>query len=516
MKKNIEEIINETAINKLKRSTPKKDNDKQCNELKRNILNMSIDLLKEKKINKTAYNKMIDLSIGKARVNALEDAYNALLKIKDSEVKVHAKDFKKLKSEEKEKRSPDKFIMMIKNKAKKLHRYHLTVKINRKITYTNKKTGKINKYKEEDHNKKIVGHDNLIDSRVVEASSLDEAKRIYSDLIMSEQTFEEYSSNALVDVENIEFLGGKPVEESQITSSDPRNMPLRQSGYIEYNFTQQETKYLMHENTCVIDNLVGLYGKELHIDKDDIIKLNKDFHGYVDEDNEPEYIESDLGDLMLNPKYSTTKKIKDLEAKLKHNEEEYIKTLHPYHIEMINDFQTEVENYESIDIFCKEYNITIDDYNNYKNNATPIYEEHVYYKTFYGMEIKFSDDATPEYKKMIYEKHGVEPKQEKYISVKQINKVKQYAKIKDLKTGVKSIKDYDMINEDSSLYNNVYYEDEIKRIQEQIKEYERTDDVPTLKPKYNINNAFTPAFIEYFCKKYGISHYAFDIDKTCF
>ena len=53
-------------------------------------------------------------------------------------------------------------------------------------------------------------------------------------------------------------------------------------------------------------------------------------------------------------------------------------------------------------------------------------------------------------------------------------------------------------------------------IQEQIKEYERTDDVPTSKPKYDINNAFTPAFIEYFCKKYGISHYAFDIDKTCF
>ena len=156
MKKNIEEIINETAINKLKRSTPKKDNDKQRNELKRNILNMSIDLLKEKKINKTAYNKMIDLSIGKARVNALEDAYNALLKIKDSEVKVHAKDFKKLKSEEKEKRAPDKFMMMIKNKEKKLHRYHLTVQIRRKITYTNKKTGKINKYKEEDHNKKLL------------------------------------------------------------------------------------------------------------------------------------------------------------------------------------------------------------------------------------------------------------------------------------------------------------------------------------------------------------------------
>ena len=93
----------------------------------------------EEIINETAINKMIDLSIGKARVNALEDAYNALLKIKDSEVKVHAKDFKKLKSEEKEKRAPDKFMMMIKNKEKKLHRYHSTVKINRKITYTRRR-----------------------------------------------------------------------------------------------------------------------------------------------------------------------------------------------------------------------------------------------------------------------------------------------------------------------------------------------------------------------------------------
>ncbi len=36
------------------------------------------------------------------------------------------------------------------------------------------------------------------------------------------------------------------------------------------------------------------------------------------------------------------------------------------------------------------------------------------------------------------------------------------------------------------------------------------------KPKYNIDNAFTPAFIEYFCKEYSISHYAFDINKLVF
>ena len=33
---------------------------------------------------------------------------------------------------------------------------------------------------------------------------------------------------------------------------------------------------------------------------------------------------------------------------------------------------------------------------------------------------------------------------------------------------------------------------------------------------YNIVDSFTPAFIEYFCKMFGISHYAFDINKPCF
>ena len=62
-------------------------------------------------------------------------------------------------------------------------------------------------------------------------------------------------------------------------------MPLRQVGSIEYNFTTQETKYLTTENTCVIDNLVGVYGKELKLNKDNIIKLNKEFHGFVDDSN---------------------------------------------------------------------------------------------------------------------------------------------------------------------------------------------------------------------------------------
>ena len=71
---------------------------------------------------------------------------------------------------------------------------------------------------------------------------------------------------------------------------------------------------------------MGVYGKELKMNKNKLIALNKKFHGYedVEEDNEPEYIESDLGDLIIKPKYNNDKELKQAQAKLKPYEEEYI------------------------------------------------------------------------------------------------------------------------------------------------------------------------------------------------
>ena len=56
-------------------------------------------------------------------------------------------------------------------------------------------------------------------------------------------TYEEYSAAARVLLENVHFIDD-PVEESQITSSDPAITPLPQAGHLQYNFTEQETKYL--------------------------------------------------------------------------------------------------------------------------------------------------------------------------------------------------------------------------------------------------------------------------------
>jgi hypothetical protein len=102
---------------------------------------------------------------------------------------------------------------------------------------------------------------------------------------------------------------------------------MRQAGYLEYNFTEQETKYLSNENTCVIDNLVGLYRKELKLNRDKIIKLNKElFHGFVDVgDNEPEYIEDDFDGFIINPKYSNNIEPKDAQAKSKNMKNNILK-----------------------------------------------------------------------------------------------------------------------------------------------------------------------------------------------
>ena len=61
---------------------------------------------------------------------------------------------------------------------------------------------------------------------------------------MDDHSYEEYSGSARVNLENVQFIDG-PVVGSSITSSNPANLPLRQAGYLQYNFTEQETKYFL-------------------------------------------------------------------------------------------------------------------------------------------------------------------------------------------------------------------------------------------------------------------------------
>jgi hypothetical protein len=90
------------ALSRLNSTKAKTDNEKQRKELKRDILSLSPDLFKVKRINKSAYGKMFVLLFSQLQMNALEDVHNASIEIKNLEdLIVYKKDFKKLKKEEK-------------------------------------------------------------------------------------------------------------------------------------------------------------------------------------------------------------------------------------------------------------------------------------------------------------------------------------------------------------------------------------------------------------------------------
>ena len=195
----------ELAMSVMKK--PKNESEKEKQKLKGDILILSNTLLNDKKINKATYNKMFSLFMGSSQINALEDAYNTLKNIKKSkDIKVVKKgEFHELKTKEKTTREinegkEDKFMMVIskiKNK-KTLHKYHLTAIIDRNVTYTNSKSGKINVYTEKEHNKLLKGHDKLTDSRIIEASSLEEAKREFYANIHHHSSLLKYSTGTRI------------------------------------------------------------------------------------------------------------------------------------------------------------------------------------------------------------------------------------------------------------------------------------------------------------------------------
>ncbi len=93
---------------------------------------------------------------------------------------------------------------------------------------------------------------------------------------------DEYSGAAKYNVDSINFIDS--VNESSLTTQHTSQMPMKYAEHVDYSFTNEDKQFLNIESagTCVIDNFIGLYGKELKLTRDDFIKLHQDFYNIND------------------------------------------------------------------------------------------------------------------------------------------------------------------------------------------------------------------------------------------
>ena len=218
--------------------------------------------------------------------------------------------------------------------------------------------------------------------------------------------------------------------------------------------------------------------------------------------------------MIINPKYNNNNELKNVEAKLKQYEEEYNKI----YIDEIKEFKQKIFNVlkcyvndddnkiKELKVKLKQYEET---YKIKKHYYNTIVEKSII--TCDVLDLNLSNSKTLNYNKYIGDCNYYSLK---IANLKNLIKLKSESTDKIIFIENKPIKN--KVYEEKIKENSKdYYIDEIKELKESINNI-KTYESPNKKPKYNIDNAFTPAFIEYFCKEYGISHYAFDINKTCF
>jgi 5-methylcytosine-specific restriction enzyme A len=360
-----------------------------------------------------------------------------------------------------------------KNKVKK---FHITAEIQRKITYTKPKK----QYE--------YALDSILDSRVIEASSEKEAKEIMAAEIQAAFEYDEYSGCAAINLDNVNFID--TVNESKLTTQDPTQMKMKYIEHVDYSFTQEEKKFLNADHqltgTCVIDNFVGMYGKKLKLTRDDFIKLHQDYYKGVFENskNQNAKIHQDNVEVEIQPNLDKEKDyIIELETelnKIESNNLKAMKSQKKLYLKRMNEINKFIENIN----------------NNIFDAPIPQFD----------MQFDiFETDIINEQGIKVYNKPNLE----------ECNKNIQF-----LETQLN-----EMENKFSKLIK--FEQDEILNIIQKTKEYINRhelkvdtckDGVENSKPNdmWTVEDGITPLFLEYVCKKYDISHYAYDINNECF
>ena len=156
-------------------------------------------------------------------------------------------------------------------------KYHITAESKRGITFT-KKNGKGYKYDAQYQHGKMNTKDSLLDSRIIEAKSEQDAKDIMIAEIEEAFTRDDYSGAAAYKIDSINFID--MVNEPSLTQQLTSQMPMKYSEHVDYSFTDEDKQFLNTDiskatPTCVIDNFIGMYGEELKLTRDALLHYIK-------------------------------------------------------------------------------------------------------------------------------------------------------------------------------------------------------------------------------------------------
>jgi hypothetical protein len=160
-------------------------------------------------------------------------------------------------------------------------KYHITAEIKRGITFT-KANGKKYKYDSQYQHGKLKTKDILLDSRIIEARSEQDAKNIMIAEIEEAFAMDEYSGAAAYNIDDVNFID--TVNESSLMQQPTANMPMKYSKHVDYSFTNEDKQFLDTESdgTCVIDNFIGMYGEELKLTREGFLKLHENYYDSID------------------------------------------------------------------------------------------------------------------------------------------------------------------------------------------------------------------------------------------
>ena len=156
------------------------------------------------------------------------------------------------------------------NPDRQFKKFHILAKVTMNVKY---KSGKQN-------NKLKVNKETFTESRVIIAKTKNDALDIMKEDIKYEYDIEESWRNSTVD--EVDFVSVLPIKQ-EVYKTDVTTMRMKELGskILNYNHIKEYKDFLQTDRefgTCVIDNIVGMYHKTLHITRESFINFCKKYY----------------------------------------------------------------------------------------------------------------------------------------------------------------------------------------------------------------------------------------------